>query len=40
MIMTQEKAPRTNGLTKEFYSCFWDKLKDLVLPTLEPQNIK
>ena len=26
--MAQEKAPGNDGLTKEFYSCFWEELKE------------
>ena len=28
MSMAQEKAPENDGLTKEFYCCFWDELKE------------
>ena len=40
MSMAQEKAPGNDGLTKEFYSCFWEELKNLLLPPLELQNVK
>ena len=26
--MAQEKAPENDGLTKEFFSCFWEELKE------------
>ena len=28
MSMSQGKAPGNDGLSKEFYSCFWEELKE------------
>ena len=28
MSMAQEKTPANDALTKEFYSCFWEELKE------------
>ena len=40
MTAAQEKAPGNDGLTKEFCSCFWEELKESLLPSLELQNAK
>ena len=28
MSMAQEKTPANDALTEEFYSCFWEELKE------------
>ena len=33
--MSNNKVPRNNGLSEEFYKIFWDELKDVFLNSLK-----
>ena len=32
--MENNKSPGTDGLSKEFYECFWDEIKNAFLPSI------
>ena len=40
MSMAQEKEPGNDGLTKEFYNCFWEELRKPFVVSVRATKLK
>ena len=40
MSMAQEKEPGNDGLTKEFYNCFWEELREPFVVSVRATKLK